>query len=83
MIMLQGTLLQELLERLTSYFITGWGFVIVIGTFASALLIAFGFIYWLTGLNTRKGQKMVVGGIFLFIIMQWLAFNPPWQFLLG
>ncbi len=83
MILLQGSLLQNLLEQLTSYLITGWGFVIVIGTFASALLVAFGFIFWFTGFDTRRGKKMVIGGIFLFIVMQWLVFNPPWTIILG
>jgi len=83
MIILQGSLLQNLLEQLSSYLITGWGFVILIGTFASALLIAFGFIYWFSGLDTKKGKKMVIGGICLFIVMQWLAFCPPWQLILG
>jgi hypothetical protein len=63
--------------------LTGWRIVILIGTFASALLIAMGFIYWFTGINTKKGRNMVIGGIILFIAMQWLAFNPPWQVILG
>jgi hypothetical protein len=85
MLMLQGSslLLQSLLEQLTYYLITGWGIVILVGTFASALLIALGFIYWCTDVDPKKGRKMVIGGIILFIAMQWLAFNPPWQVILG
>ncbi|MFX1577065.1 MAG: hypothetical protein ACFFCF_07805 [Promethearchaeota archaeon] len=84
MIILQvSSLLQNLLEQLTHYLITGWGFVILIGTFASALLIAIGFIYWCSGVDSKKGRNMVFGGIILFVVMQWLAFNPPWQLILG
>lgn len=82
---LQGPILplQQLLEQLTYYLITGWGLVLLIGTFAAALLIALGFIYWFTGWDPKKGKNMVIGGIVLFIAMQWLAFNPPWQFIFG
>lgn len=75
--------LQNLLEQLTNYLITGWGLVILFGTFASALLIAVGFIYWFTGVDPKRGRKMVLSGIILFFTMQWLAFNPPWQIILG
>jgi len=75
--------LDQLLDKLVSYLIAGWGLVILIGSFASAILIAIGFIYWFTGFETLKGRRMVVGGIILFIAMQWLAFNPPWQLILG
>ncbi|MFX1318330.1 MAG: hypothetical protein ACFE9D_11985 [Promethearchaeota archaeon] len=76
-------LLQNLFEQLSLYLITGWDFVLLIGTFSSALLIAIGFIYWFTGANPKKGKNMVFGGIILFVIMQWLAFNPPWLVILG
>lgn len=85
MLMLQGSqsLLQNLLEKLTYYLITSWEIIILVGTFASALLVALGFIYWFTGVNSKKGRNMVIGGIILFIAMQWLAFNPPWRVILG
>lgn len=69
--------LQNLLEQLTYYLVTGWGIVLLFGTFAAAILIALGFIYWFTGMDSKKGRKMVIGGIILFLIMQWLAYNPP------
>ncbi|MFW9830176.1 MAG: hypothetical protein ACFFD8_00110 [Candidatus Thorarchaeota archaeon] len=74
---------QQLLEQITYLLITGWGIVILVGTFASAILIAAGFIYWFTGVNPKKGRNMVIGGIVLFVTMQWLALNPPWQLILG
>ena len=85
MSMLQGLQfpLQGIIEQITYYLNTGWGLVIFIGTFASALLIAMGFIYWCTGINPKKGRKMVIGGVILFIAMQWLAINFPWQGILG
>lgn len=78
-----GLSLEHLLEQLTYYLITGWGIVILIGTFAAAILIALGFIYWFTGYEPRRGKHMVIGGIILFVAMQWLAFNPPWHLILG
>jgi len=75
--------LDQLLAQLVYYLVAGWGLVILIGTFASALLIAIGFIYWFTGFEPFKGKRMVVGGIILFIAMQWLSFNPPWRLILG
>lgn len=83
LIVLQGSLLQNLFEQITFILITGWGIVILVGTIASALLVAFGFIYWFTGLDTKKGKKMAIGGIVLFFVMQWLAINPPWRVILG
>lgn len=76
-------LLSQLLAQLVYYLVAGWGLVILIGTLASALLIAVGFIYWFTGFEPFKGRRMVVGGIILFIVMQWLSFNPPWRLILG
>jgi hypothetical protein len=75
--------LDQLLAQLVYYLVVGWGLVILIGTFASALLIAIGFIYWFTGFEPFKGRRMVVGGIILLIAMQWLSFNPPWRLILG
>lgn len=75
--------LESFFQQLLQYLVTGWGIIILIGTFASALLIALGFIYWFTGFEPRSGRRMVIGGIILFIAMQWLAFNPPWQLILG
>ena len=82
---LQGPLfpLQSLMEQLTYVLITSWGIVILVGTFASALLIAIGFISWLSGIGTRRGKRMIIGGVILFFVMQWLALNPPWLILLG
>lgn len=85
MLIFQGSLplLQQLLEQLIYYLIIGWGIVILIGTFAATLLIALGFIYWFTGMDSKRGKNMVIGGVILFIAMQLLAFNPPWQAILG
>lgn len=75
--------LEQLFANLIQYLITGWGIIILIGSFASAILIAVGFIYWFTGFDQLRGRRMVVGGIILFIAIQWLAVNPPWQLILG
>jgi hypothetical protein len=78
-----GISLSDLFSQLQYYLTNGWGIIILVGSFASAILIAVGFIYWFSGFETNKGRRMVIGGIILFVVMQWLAVNPPWQLLLG
>ena len=69
--------LDAIFAQIKHYLISGWGIVILIGSFASAIFIALGFIYWFTGFEPLKGRRMVVSGIILFVAMQWFAFNPP------
>lgn len=71
-------LLDILLEQFIHYLIVGWGLVIFIGNFTAAVLITLGLISWLSGWNSGRTKQMVVGGIILFIMMLWMAFNPPW-----
>ncbi len=78
-----GSLLESIYQQLVGYLLTGWGIVILVGTFGSALLIALGLIYWFSGIGTQRGRKMLIGGIILFLAMQWLALNPPWSLILG
>lgn len=78
-----GISLDSLFSQLVYYLTNGWGLIVLVGSYASAILIAIGFIYWFSGFETNKGRRMVVGGIILFVVMQWLVVNPPWQFLLG
>lgn len=78
-----GISISGLFSQLVYYLTNGWGIIILVGSFTSAILIAVGFIYWFSGFETNKGRRMVVGGIILFVVMQWLAVNPPWQLLLG
>ena len=68
-----------LFTQIELYLRSGWNIIVTIGSFASAILIALGLIYWFSGFEEHKGRKMVIGGVILFIAMQWLAFNPPWQ----
>lgn len=67
-----------LLEQFIHCLIVGWGLVIFIGNFAAAVFIALGLISWLSGWNSGRAKQMVLGGIILFIMMQWMTFNPPW-----
>lgn len=71
--------MDALFAQIEIYLRSGWNIIITIGSFASAILIALGLIYWFSGFEEHKGRKMVIGGVILFIAMQWLAFNPPWQ----
>jgi hypothetical protein len=71
--------IDTLFTQIELYLKSGWNIIVTIGSFASAILIALGLIYWFSGFEEHKGRKMVIGGIILFIAMQWLAFNPPWQ----
>ncbi|MFX1301427.1 MAG: hypothetical protein ACFFDE_10900 [Promethearchaeota archaeon] len=74
---------QQLLEQITHYLLTGWNLILLIGIFNAVLLITLGLINWFTGANPKRGKKMVLGGIILFIAIQWLVFNPPWQYFFG
>ncbi|MDO8124231.1 MAG: hypothetical protein Q6364_07620 [Candidatus Hermodarchaeota archaeon] len=74
---------QQLLEQIEYYLLTGWNLLLLIGIFNAVLLIALGLINWFTGSNPKKGKKMVLGGIILFIAIQWFVFNPPWQYIFG
>lgn len=70
-----------LFNQIQYYLMNGWYIIVLVGSFASALLIAIGLIYWFSGYEVNKGRRMLIGGIILFIAMQWLSFNPPWQFI--
>jgi hypothetical protein len=74
---------QQLLEQIEYYLITGWNLLLLFGIFNAVLLIALGLINWFTGANPKRGKKMVLGGIILFIAIQWVVFNPPWQYIFG
>jgi len=58
--------------------ILAWGIILLVGNFIAAIFIASGVIYWLTGWNPSRGKQMVIGGIVLFIAIQWMAFTTPW-----
>lgn len=74
--------MDALFAQIEIYLRSGWSILVTIGSFASAILIALGLIYWFSGYEEHKGRKMVMGGVILFIAMQWLAWNPPWQYFL-
>jgi hypothetical protein len=74
---------QQLLEQIVYYIFTGWNLLLLIGIFNAALLIALGLINWFTGANPKRGKKMILGGIILFVVIQWFVFNPPWQIIFG
>ncbi|MDO8124015.1 MAG: hypothetical protein Q6364_06515 [Candidatus Hermodarchaeota archaeon] len=59
------------------YMILAWVIILFVGNLMTASFIAMGVIYWLTGWNPSRGKQMVVGGIVLFIAMQWIAFTTP------
>ncbi|MFX0078929.1 MAG: hypothetical protein ACFE8O_06760 [Candidatus Hermodarchaeota archaeon] len=58
--------------------ILAWGLILFVGNLIAAIFIALGVIYWLTGWNPPRGKQMVIGGIVLFIAIQWMAFTTPW-----
>lgn len=75
--------LDMLIELLLDYLSTGWVVLVYIGNLAALFLIALGCLLWLSGWETAKGRRLVIGGILLFIVMQWMAFSPPWIGLLA
>ena len=57
--------------------ILAWSLILFVGNIIAVIFIALGFIYWLAGWNPSRGKQMVIGGIVLFIAMQWMAFTTP------
>ena len=66
----------EIINDLDAYMALGRGLVITLGSFIATVSIALGFIFWFTSFEATKGKRMVVGGIVLLIILQWLAITP-------
>ncbi len=70
--------LDQFIGQFIHYLIIAWGLILFTGNFIAATLIALGVIFWLSGWKPSRGRQMVVGGIVLFIAMQWMAFSAPW-----
>jgi len=70
--------LDPLIGHFIHYLIITWGLILFTGNFIAATLIALGILFWLSGWKPSRGRQMVVGGIVLFIAMQWMAFSAPW-----
>jgi hypothetical protein len=70
--------LDTLIAQFIHYLVIAWGVILFIGNFIAAMLIALGVIFWLSGWKPSRGRQMVLGGIVLFIAMQWMALSTPW-----
>lgn len=70
--------LDPLIGQFVQYMILAWSIILFVGNLIAASLIALGVIYWLAGWNPSRGKQMVIGGIVLFIAMQWMTFSTPW-----
>ncbi|MHA1838997.1 MAG: hypothetical protein ACTSVM_04000 [Candidatus Ranarchaeia archaeon] len=66
----------EFVNDLDAYMTIGRGLLITLGSFIATVSIALGFIFWFTSFEASKGKRMVVGGFFLLIILQWLSVTP-------
>ena len=69
--------LDSLIGQFLHYMILAWSLILFVGNIIAVIFIALGFIYWLAGWNPSRGKQMVIGGIVLFIAMQWMAFTTP------
>jgi hypothetical protein len=69
--------LDPIIGHFVQYMILAWSIMLFVGNLMAAIFIASGVIYWLTGLNPSRGKQMVIGGIVLFITMQWMVFTTP------
>lgn len=58
-----------------------WDFLIFIGGISGVIVVLVGAILWLTDINTGKGKGLVMSGILLSIVVQYLVMYPP-RFLL-
>ena len=70
--------LDTLIGHFVHYMILAWSIILFVGNLMAAIFIALGVIYLLAGWNPSRGKQMVIGGIVLFIAMQWMAFTTPW-----
>lgn len=70
--------LDSLIAQFIHYLIIAWGVILLIGNFIAVMLIALGVIFWLSGWKPSRGRQMVLGGIVLFIAMQWMELSTPW-----
>ena len=69
--------LDPLIGQFIQYMILAWSIMLLVGNLMAASFIALGVIYWPAGWNPSRGKQMVIGGIVLFIMMQWMAFTTP------
>ncbi|MFX1540725.1 MAG: hypothetical protein ACFFBX_08120, partial [Promethearchaeota archaeon] len=70
-------LITQFIEQLFLYLNLSWGVIILIGDLIAMFLIALGFISWLTDWQPIRGKRMIIGGILLFLIIQWMAISSP------
>ena len=70
--------LDSLIAQIIHYLTIAWGLILFIGNFIASMLIALGVIFWLSGWKLSRGRQMVLGGIILFLVMLWMAWNAPW-----
>ena len=68
--------LLEIIDEIDTYMVLARDLLITLGSFIATVSIALGFIFWFTSFDATKGKRMVVGGIILLIILQWLAATP-------
>ena len=73
------TLITQLIQQLYLALALSWGVIILIGNFMALFLIAFGIVSWMSDWRATRGKRMVLGGIVLFLIMQWMAISAPFM----
>jgi hypothetical protein len=70
----------QIIEQFYMFLVFSWGIIILLGNFVALFLIAVGFVSWLSDWHPIRGKRMIIGGILLFLIMQWMAVSSPMMF---
>ncbi|MGQ4913653.1 MAG: hypothetical protein ACP6IU_02770 [Candidatus Asgardarchaeia archaeon] len=67
--------IDNVLSQVLQNLLTLWNTILILGNFIAVVSIVLGLIYWLTNYDTRDGKRMVIGGIILFILLNYIAQN--------
>ncbi|RLI64173.1 MAG: hypothetical protein DRO67_04500 [Candidatus Asgardarchaeum californiense] len=67
--------IDNMLSQVLQNLLTLWNTILILGNFIAVVSIVLGLIYWLTNYDTRDGKRMVIGGIILFILLNYIAQN--------
>jgi hypothetical protein len=70
----------QIIEQLYLFLIFSWGIILLIGNFIAIFIIAIGFISWLADWHTTRGKRMIISGVILFLLLQWMGVSSPLMF---
>ena len=69
--------LDQVIKLVENSLLKGWDLLLMVGIYVSLFTIGIGVILWLTGFDTVKGKRLLLGGIILCIIVHVLSSISP------